>query len=177
MNLPDLNRLSPIDLLQLSGRIIDELRDRGITRTGNNPLADYTEWMISQAYGFSLSPRSTKGYDAIDLDGKKVEIKARRITKRTPSRQLSSIRKFDEELFDYLICVIYDQDFDIDCALRIPREVIEEKAIFKQHTNSYALIANSTISNDPRVLNITKELKEKLAEPGSPYNSSQSLRD
>ena len=95
-----LTTLTPKQLLQLTGEVLDELMVRGISRTGNNPLSDYTEWLVSQRYKWKLAPTSEPGYDLEDTKtGKRYEVKARRITKRNTSRQLSSIRGIDNRHF------------------------------------------------------------------------------
>jgi len=80
MEMPSLKQFTPKELLQLTGKIIDELVARGIARTSNNPVSCYTEWLVSQRLDLTLSERSAKGFDAIDRAGVKYEIKARRIT-------------------------------------------------------------------------------------------------
>lgn len=37
--------LTPLELLQLQGAVINELRSRSIVRTSNARLGDYTEWL------------------------------------------------------------------------------------------------------------------------------------
>lgn len=46
-----LQQLTSLDLLRLHGRIIDELRGRGVVRTGNGPIGDYAELLFARAYG------------------------------------------------------------------------------------------------------------------------------
>ena len=55
---PDLSNLTPKDLLRLHAQIIEELRDRGIARSNNNPLADYTEWLVAWKLGLALEQNS-----------------------------------------------------------------------------------------------------------------------
>jgi hypothetical protein len=80
------------ELLVMYGRVLDILRLRGITRSTNNPVADYAEGLCARALNLKLADKSTAGYDATDPTGYKIEIKARRITKENGSRQLSAIR-------------------------------------------------------------------------------------
>jgi len=82
---------SPKQLLQLTGAVVDELVRRDINRTVNNPISDYTEWLVTRCLRLKLAKTSTQGYDATDDDGLKYEIKGRRITPRNKSRQLSAI--------------------------------------------------------------------------------------
>jgi len=88
----DIKELSIKELLQLSSSIIDELKRRKVVRTKNNPLGDYTEWLVAKGLGLELANNSVAGYDGIDSDGVKIQIKGRRVTPENKSRQVSAIR-------------------------------------------------------------------------------------
>jgi hypothetical protein len=88
----ELESLSTQDLLQHYSRILDELRLRKVVRTSNSPIGDYAEWLIANQLGLTLVSNSTSGYDAVDVNGVKFQIKGRRLTPRNQSRQLSAIR-------------------------------------------------------------------------------------
>lgn len=47
-----IEELSPPELLLLHGRIAEELRRRGITRTSNNPTGDLAEFLFCKAFGW-----------------------------------------------------------------------------------------------------------------------------
>jgi len=156
-----LQTLTPKQLLQLTGEVIDELRSRGIARSGNNPLADYTEWLVTVSFGWKLADASVQGYDATDKrTHTRYEIKARRITPRNKSRQLSAIRDVEGEHFDFLIAVIYDQNFDILRAFKIPREVVQKAGKHSKHTNSLILHARDALLDEVGVKDITKQLRK-----------------
>ena len=74
----DLEKLSSSEVLRLFSETIEELGRRGLTRSKNNPVADYAEHLVCKAFSLRSAENSTKGYDAVDDDGKKYEIKARR---------------------------------------------------------------------------------------------------
>jgi len=151
-----LQTLTPKQLLQLTGEVIDELFSRGIARTGNNPLADYTEWLIARRLGWTLADPSVQGYDAIDpATNERYEIKSRRITPRTTSRQLSAIRAVEDEHFDFLVAVVYDQSFDIVRAFKIPRDVVQRVGRRSAHTNSLILYARDSLLTEAGVEDIT----------------------
>lgn len=149
-----LEDLSPLELLRVYGDVLDELRKRGIARTGNNPIGDYAEWLVTERLHLTLSANSTFGYDATDSSGKRYQIKARR-----GGIQLSAIRNAEQALFDYLIAVMFSQDFSISIALKIPQSLVLKMARYTIHTNSHTLLINSAITRDPRVENITKLLE------------------
>ena len=148
MNLKELN---PKELLQLQATITNELNRRGIVRTQNNPLGDYTEWLVAKALGLSLAENSNAGYDGISNAGVRVQIKGRRVTSRNNSRQLSAIRKYDEKDFDELAAIIYSENYDVIDALLIPYEVVGEYASYRKHVNAHILILRGPILTDPRV--------------------------
>jgi hypothetical protein len=145
-----LNNLSPLELLRMYGAILDEFRTRGIVRTINNPLADYTEWLVAQKLNLSIQANSTAGYDAVDQVGQRYQIKARRA-----GYHLSALRNADQQLFDYVIAVIYTHDFDIQLALKIPYAVVMHYARYTAHTHSHTLIINPAIIHELMVENIT----------------------
>ncbi|MBB5321644.1 DUF6998 domain-containing protein [Marinobacter oulmenensis] len=153
-----LTDLTVKELLQLQASVTKELKARGVVRTQNNPLGDYTEWLVARALNLDLQANSQAGYDGIGNDGLRVQIKGRRVTPANQSRQLSAIRKYAEKDFDVLAAVIYDEDFSILEALLIPHEVIGDYASYRQHVNAHILILKGAILTDPRVQSIKETL-------------------
>ncbi len=80
-------KLTTRDLLSIFTNVIEELRQRGVTRSSNNPVADYVEYLVARAFSLTLLRGSSKGCDAVDSRGKRYEIKARRLTKYNSSTQ------------------------------------------------------------------------------------------
>lgn len=139
------------ELLQLQASVVAELIERGIVRTQNNPLGDYTEWLVAKALDLKLQANSKAGYDGINEDGVRFQIKSRRVTRKNSSRQLSAIRKYEEKDFDELAVVIYDENFNVIEALLIPHQVVGEYASYRVHVNAHILILKGPILSDPRV--------------------------
>jgi hypothetical protein len=154
----NLHELTPKQLLQLQADATNELRRRGIVRTQNNPLGDYTEWLVSQKLSLELANNSKAGYDAIDCNGVKIQIKGRRITPKNKSTQLSAIRNLAEKDFDELVAVIFDENFNIVKALSIPHIVVAEYAVFRKHVNAHILFVRGPLLEDSRVRYIDAEL-------------------
>ena len=152
----DLRDLTVKELLQLNSSILNELKRRRIVRTKNNPVGDYTEWIVSKGLGLELANNSSVGYDGIDSEGIKIQIKGRRVTPDNNSRQLGAIRKLDEKNFDQLAAVIFDENYDILNAVLIPHEVIKEYATYRSHVNAHILQLKGHILSDPRVKDIKK---------------------
>lgn len=150
----DIETLSNLDLLQLHSSIIEELKRRGVVRTKNNPVGDYTEWLVARGLGLELANNSVAGFDGIDRDGVKIQIKGRRITPDNNSRQLSAIRNLESQDFDQLAAVIFDENYNILDAVIMPHEVIGDYASYRAHTNAHILHLRGAILSDPRVRDI-----------------------
>lgn len=155
----NLSEMSVLNLLKLQSSIIDELKRRNVVRTKNNPLGDFTEWLVSKALKLKLASNSSAGYDAVDENGLRIQIKGRRITSENKSRQLSAIRNYEVVDFDYLAAVIFDENYKIIDALLIPHEVIGDYASYRSHVNAHILILKGPILVDPRVQNIKEVLE------------------
>ena len=147
----NLSGLNVKELLQLQAAATNELKRRDVVRTQNNPLGDYTEWLVAEAMGLELAASSKAGYDGIDSNGTRIQIKGRRITPKNKSRQLSAIRKYDEKDFDALVAVIFDENFDIIDAVLVPHEVIGKYASYRGHVNAHILFIKEPLLSDPEV--------------------------
>ncbi len=146
------------ELLRLYTEVLDELRRRGVTRSTNNPVGDYTEYLVSTRLGLTLGSNSVAGFDAVDADGRRYQIKGRRLTPQHPSTELGAIRNLPDRPFDFLIAVVYRPDFRIDYAAQVPYEVVVELATFVQHTNAYRFLMRRNILADARVTDVTSRL-------------------
>jgi hypothetical protein len=146
------------ELLQYHAAIIKELKQRKVVRTSNNPLGDYTEWLVSKSLALNLASNSEKGYDAIDKKGIKYQIKGRRITPNKKSRQLSAIRNLNSNTFDFLVGVVFDQDYSVIDAVIIPHSVIPDYSTYQKHTNSHIIRLQGKVLKDPRVKHIHEAL-------------------
>lgn len=146
------------ELLKLQASITNELKGREVVRTKNNILGDYTEWLVGKALGLELQTNSKAGYDGLTENGIRVQIKGRRITTESKSRQLSAIRKLDRNDFDVLAVVIFGEDFEIIDAVLIPHKVVGEYASYSEHVNAHILILSGPILCDPRVKCIKKSI-------------------
>jgi len=156
----DLSQLSTVELMQLNQEILGELESRNVIRTRNNPVSEYTEWLVSSCMGMMLAPASTKGYDAITPNGRKVQIKTRKNNLKSNSMILGIIRNYELNQFDDLITVIYHHDFSIRYALLIPHELVKTYGRFNQHQNGYTLSITSKLLSDVRVEDINQGLSD-----------------
>lgn len=149
---------SVLDLLKMHGQIIEELRERNIIRTGNAPLGDYAELLFATAFGWTLSDNSAAGHDAIDERGVRYQIKARRVTSASKSRQLSAIRKLPDKTFDMLAAVIFDADYQVQRAILLPHAEVEARASRVEHTNSWRLMMDDRVWKAAGAVDVTKPL-------------------
>ena len=78
------------DLLGLHAGIMDELRRRGVARSANNPTGSLAEFLFCRAFSWEQADNSQRGYDAFDGNGKRYQIKGRRLHRYNRSRQLSA---------------------------------------------------------------------------------------
>ena len=79
----DLTTKTPTELLRLHSDIISELKRRDIVRTQNNPIGDYTEWLVCKCFNLQIEGNSKAGFDATDSHGLRYQIKGRRSAERS----------------------------------------------------------------------------------------------
>ena len=72
----DFEQMSEIELLQTHGLVIGELLRRGVVKTRNNPIGDYTEWLVCGRLGLEMQANSKASFDAVDAAGIRYQIKA-----------------------------------------------------------------------------------------------------
>lgn len=155
----DLFDLAPKELLSLHTRVADELRNRGIVRSSNNPTGDLAEYLFCKAFHWKQDSNSNANVDAKGTDGTRYQIKGRRITRNNKSRELSAIRDFDGEHFDFLAGVIFSEDYTIIRAAIIPHLVVLKRATFMQRTNSHKFHLRDEVWDASGVLDVTAELR------------------
>lgn len=141
-----------INLLRKYSFIMRQLRAAGILRSSNNPVADYAEYLVAKRLKLKLAPNSNKSVDAINPKTKtRYQIKSRRITEFSNSRQLGVIRSLD---FDFVIAVIFKENFEISEVYKIPKKIILKYARFSKHQNGYILILFGAILKDKNLKKI-----------------------
>lgn len=154
----DVRKLTVPKLLSCYGAILEELRHRGIVRSSNNPLSDYAEGLFCATFSWKQEGNSSAGYDAIDADGVRYQIKARRLRDHKTSRQMSAIRSLPETPFDFLAGLLVNQEFDIIRAAIVPVAVVQAKAKYVGHTNSWRFLLRDDVWSEPSVRDVTAEV-------------------
>jgi hypothetical protein len=156
----DLSTLTDMDLLRLYADVLDELQDRHVIHSTNNPVANYSELLACKTLGLTQMPESTKGYDALDTNGRRYEVKGRRPTAKNKSRQLSFIRELDKQHFEYLVGVLYNEDFTVKKACIIPYAVVKQLAKYHPHPNAWTVMLEDQVWRIDGVEDITLKMAE-----------------
>ena len=151
----NLKTLKDKDLLRLYNDLMEELRERQLVRSSNNPVSDYAEKIVADLMSLTLQRGSNKGYDALDeKTGLRYQIKGRRLTKHNSSKQLGVIRNLDQSLFDYLIAVIFNNYCEPVEIWQIPREIIPKYSKYSEHQNDHILLVQGDLLLDNRVTKV-----------------------
>ena len=137
------------------------MKKSGILRSNNNTTADYAEWLASKAFDLEIQSNSNKGYDAIDSAGNKYQIKGRKITPENSSRQLSVIRNLEAKHFDFLIGIIFDKDFSVLDAYKIPHSIISKYSSYSEHQNGEILHLKGELLTARGVERIDGQIRRK----------------
>ncbi len=155
----DLTELTPLQLLLLHSKLADELRIRGITRSSNNPTGDLAEYVFCKAFGWKQADNSQANVDAVGQDGMRYQIKGRRITRLSKSRQLSAIRDIAGGHFDCLAGVLFNEDYTIWRAALVPHAVALQNSAYVARTNSHRFLLRDHIWNATGVQDVTALLR------------------
>jgi len=114
--------------------------------------------LVCRQFHLSLERSSKRGYDATDNGGKRYQIKSRRLDRTNESRQLSVIRNLEKREFDFLVGVLFDRDFTVKEAYKIPHGVIEKYSRFSEHQNGHIIQLQGELLTAAGVENLTKTL-------------------
>lgn len=158
----DLSNLRPAALLVLHAEVSDELRARGITRSANNPTGDLAEYLFCKAFGWKQSGNPHANFDAIDDAGVRYQVKGRRLTRHSKSRQLSAIRDLGGEHFDSLAGVLFNADYTVFRAALIPHAVAVERANERRSSSTPTatrFLLRDDVWSSPGVRDVTAQVR------------------
>lgn len=144
-----------LQLLKAYHLVLEELRGRELVRSSNSPAGDYAEYLVCKALKLKPQTNSTAGYDAVDKQGIRYQVKARRSLR---SRQLGAIRNLKDKNFDFLIGIIFNPDFTVKKAIKIPHHVIVKNHRFSAHTNSALFMLRDSVWQIKGVQDIAKKI-------------------
>jgi len=156
----DLKRLTPTELLKLHARVSEELRERGVVRSSNNPTGDLAEYLFCRAFGWKQAGNSHPNADATGPDGTTLyQIKGRRWTQHNKSRQLGALRGLPNGGFHYLAAVLLAPDYSVDRAAIIPHATVCANSVFVSRTNSWKFMLRDAVWTWPDVEDVTAQLR------------------
>lgn len=155
----DFNDMSEKELMMYNSEIMNELKKRGIVRTKNNPIADYCEWFVASKLHWKLQNSSNGGFDAIDSNELRVQIKCRTLENGKGTRQLGVIRNLNKNPFDYLIAILFDEKIDVVKGYKISKELITRYSRFSEHQNGHILTLKGEILSDNELVDITDNIQ------------------
>lgn len=155
MSKVDLSKLSEKELLRTHDAILNELADRQVIRSKNNPTGDYAEWLASTILTLDLAPKSAKGYDATDSKGLRFQIKGRHLSESNKSVQMGVLRDLAKAEFHFLIAIVFKPNWDVQMVARIPHEAIESIATYRKHVNGHVMHMNNGVLAKASVEDIT----------------------
>ena len=154
----DLRTNSADALLRLHYRVLDELKARGIIRSANAPIGEYAELLFCEAFGWTRAESNSNfGYDAIDQERRRIQIKARRIV-GNGSRQLGSLRNIQHKPFDKLAAVLFAKDLNVFRAAIIPIETVQSLSEHNAYTNSFRFMLEDAVWTMPGVQDVTRPI-------------------
>lgn len=138
------------EMVALYGEVMSELYERGIVRSGNNPVADMAERVIADYYGVEPEPPNQKSYDVVTRDGTKVQVKGLRRIKAS-RKGLSPLHTLD---FDILAAVIFERDMSLVEALFIPLDVVRDYMGWSKTWKANRISITNKLMGDPRVKHV-----------------------
>lgn len=154
----DLSKMTDRQLLEVYAQVMRELRDRGTTSSSNNPVADVAEMIASTAFGLRLERNSRRGFDGVDGQGHRYEVKGRRLTPENTSTQLSVVRNLGEAQFDFLVAIYFDEYFGIHEAIRLTHAGFSRHARHDRHQNGHRFTMKQKVRDDPESEDVTREI-------------------
>jgi hypothetical protein len=143
--------LSDDEVPQVWARSMQELRDRGLVRSANNPVSDIAERLASEYLGLELAPKSAQGYDAVAPDGTRYQVKSRRLTPQNMSRRMGVIRKLELVEFDFAVAMIFDEFLTLVEMWKIPHAAVVDHSRWVETLNGHVFYCQPPITSDARV--------------------------
>ena len=125
-----------------------ELRLRDIIRTNNNPVGDIAEAIVAKYYEGERGSFSQAGWDVKTPEGKRIQVKAIRLTPTTKRRNVSPIR---DDGYDSVVIVLLDENFRVVEGLKLDRETVEDLFPHREYVNGRIITVTTALRTDPRV--------------------------
>jgi len=124
------------------------LRERDVIRTSNNPIADIAEALVHKHFGGERGSFNQPGWDVKTPSGERLQVKAMRRLLAGKRRNLSPIR---DRNYDAVIAVIFTENFEVESALRMSRELVEELFPHRAYVNGRIISITRKLQANPEV--------------------------
>lgn len=135
-------------LLRDWASIMAALRERDVIRTSNNPIADIAEALVHKHFGGERGSFNQPGWDVKTPSGERLQVKAMRRLLAGKRRNLSPIR---DRNYDAVIAVIFTENFEVESALRMSRELVEELFPHRAYVNGRIISITRKLQANPEV--------------------------
>ena len=147
------------ELLALYAEVMRELRNRKTISSSNNPVADVAETIAAQTFGLKREANSKKGFDGTDSDGRRYQVKGRRLTPENKSTELSIVRNLEDNQFHYLLAIYFAEDFNIHEAVRLTHAAFTRHASYSKHRNGHRFRMTQAVRDDPDFEDVTGDVR------------------
>ncbi len=156
----DLSKQSGMELIQLYGELLSEMRSRELIRT-KNVTGDLGEYIVMDYYNktkglpkLQFAPPSTKNIDAISVNGERYSIKC--ITTNTTGAFYGIERdaKKDEvrPLFEYVVVIKLDENYQPELIIQVDWETFFKYKHWHSRINAYNLLITKALLEDAEVI-------------------------
>lgn len=140
----DLRSSTVSGLLNQYEDALAELKRRKVIRTKNAPLGDLAEKCATYVYGGDLERNSNATFDLMTPNGKRVQIKSRRLSDTNPlSRRFSGMRSLE---FDWCLFLLVDGDQVVQASEWSPSE-IERIGTWQENRLAWSITTGQFLKN------------------------------
>lgn len=141
-----------------------ELRRRGVLRSAaRNPTGDYAEWIVARQLGAERAVQSQIGYDLLQPDGVRVQVKGRRMSGGPLPQKFGNLYELDAREFDFIAAVLLDVDWTVREAWWVPWEAVPRVARWSARRHHWRLPVSGRWKNDGAVTPLDLRLGESDA--------------
>jgi len=156
------NELSVLELLrQGSDKAHSQLRQRGVLRSAaRNPTGDYAEWLVAKQLGAERAVQSQLGYDLLQADGVRVQVKGRRMSGGPPPQKFGTLYQLEAREFDFVAAVLLEVDWTVREAWWVPWEAVSRVARWSERRHHWRLNVSGRWKSDAAVSTLDLRLAE-----------------
>ena len=151
----DMDDLTTEEIIQLYPKILKELKKRGIIKT-KNLIGEIGAYLAIKNYAknpklpnLKLVKTTTKKIDAVSSSGDRYSIKtvSGNVTGVFRGLERPNSKKQDEPMFEYVLIVIFDNDYQLDSILEIDWKQFLEIKKWHSGMDGWNIPINLTLRN------------------------------